>query len=170
MGGRATRVVLAASLSLAAAPPATYSEVAVDSAWAEAVWADPFLRDGGPSVLEGPGGRTVVAATGSAPLAAGATASARMTARRIAESNAKAALARFAGSTVETTSTLETERVTVTTTDADAAQQRVSSARRVFRSMTIERAQQALKGARVLGSWSVDGALFLVVSVELPSE
>ncbi len=168
------RILLAGLLgallaSPALAAPPGYTEVAIDPAWEIAVWSDPMLLAGSVSVLEGPDGKRLLASVGLAPLATSASVAERIAARRIAETNAKAAIARFIGSTVETTSTLQTERVTVTTTEEDARVQRVSAARKVFLELTTERAQQTLRGVRTLGSWSADGASAVLVGVEVPA-
>ncbi len=151
-----------------AAPPG-YADVVIDPNWEIAAWSDPMLLAGNVSVLAGPDGKMLLASVGMAPLPANATASDRLTARRVAETKAKAAIARFMGSTVETTTTLETERVTVTTTDEEARVQRVTAARKVFLELTTERAQQTLRGVRALGSWTADGASAVLVGVEVPA-
>lgn len=148
------------------AAPVGYTDVTIDSTWEPAVWTDDLLLAGSPSVLVGPNDEHVLAAVGFAP--SGGSVSERLVARRIAETQAKAAIARFIGSTVETTSTLETERTTVTTSDAKARLERVSAARKTFHELTTERAQQALRGVRVLGSWTTDGASAVLVGVDVP--
>jgi hypothetical protein len=150
------------------AAPSGYSDVVVDPMWEAAVWADPLLLSGSASVLSDTEGTALLAAVGFSQAPATATPAERMSARRVAEAKAKAAIARFIGSTVETTSTLETERVTVTTTDDEARQQRISAARKNFREITTERAQQTLRGVRVLGSWTTEGTVAVLVGVEVP--
>jgi hypothetical protein len=151
-----------------AGPPAGVSAAVVDTAWEPVLWADAMLVAGMTTVLTGPDGREYLASVGFAALSANASPTERMNARRVAETKAKAAIARFVGSTVDTTTSVETERVTVQTTVDDVQAQRVAHARRVFRELTTERAQQMLREVRVLGSWTTDEGQTVAVLVSAP--
>jgi hypothetical protein len=160
-------LLLLASLASAAptAPPSGVANAVVDAAWEPLLWADPLLLAGMTNVVVGPDGKEYLATVGLAQLKAGAVPTDVMTARRVAETKAKAALARFVGSTVETTTTMETERVTVQTTEGDAQVQRVARAQKVFHELTTERAQQALRSVRAVGSWTTDNGQTQAIAV-----
>lgn len=151
-------LLLLATLATAApaAPPSGFANAVVDAAWEPLLWADPLLLAGMTNVVVGPDGKDYLAAVGVASLMAGASPTELLASRRVAETKAKAAIARFVGSTIETTTTAETERVTMQSTEGDAQVQRVARAQKVFRELTTERSQQALRRVRTVGSWTTD--------------
>lgn len=151
-----------------AATPSGYTDAVVDPSWEALVWEDNMLLAGNPTVLVSPDGKMLLAAIGTTASPPKASVSERLTARRIAETQAKASIARFIGSTIETTSILDVQRTTSTNANDEARIQRVTEVRRTFHELTIERAQQALHGVQVIGSWANEGVVAVLVGVEVP--
>lgn len=163
----ATLVYADAPSAADAAAPSGYSAMTTGAGWQPALWGDPIFLMGSPVAFTAPDGIERLSAVGFAPLDASAGVRGRFSARRVADANAKGALARFLGSTVDTTSELHIVRTT-TTTSADGATARVSAMQKSFKETTREQAVHTFVGITELASWTQDGGGTFAVALAMP--
>ncbi len=150
-----------------AGAPIDFQSVVTSEAWQATLWTDDLFLSGAPTSFQAPDGGTWLAVVGFAPIATADGPRGRLTARRIAEANAKAAFARFLGSTVETTTELHVARTT-TAVASDDAIAKVAAMKKTFQETTRERATHSFTGVRELASWTQDGGTTQVIALSMP--
>ena len=156
-----------ANIAASSGAPSGYAGVTTGSGWQAALWGDAIYLMGSPVAYTAPDGSEWLSAVGFAPLDASAGVRGRLNARRVADANAKAALARFLGSTVETTSELHVVRTT-TATSADGANARVSAMQKSFQETTREQAVHTFVGITEVVSWNQDGGATYAIALAMP--
>jgi hypothetical protein len=145
------------------APP--LREGSLSGPWMGIVQDDPMLRQGLLGTVEAPGLGSFVAAPGcTAPK--GPSARERLETLRVAETLARAAIARLSAVDVSTENTVLTQDVSVETTRADGKREREARVVSAFQTLTRERAAQLIRGARTVGTYSTDdGSLICALVV-----